>query len=341
MTECAVIFGGTGFIGSFFAHHLLTRNIVSRVYLFDLDSISDKPFPIRNELLSDLPNLTYIQGDVRNAIEWVPEEPVDLIANFAAIHREPGHADSEYFDTNIKGAENICTWAEKVHCKDIIFTSSISAYGPGETEKTENSLTVPTSPYGCSKLVAEKIHQIWLAHDRKNRNLVIVRPGVVFGPGEGGNVTRLIRSVLKGYFFYIGNRNTRKSGVYVKELCNAMLWALNQQKLQNRHFTLFNMSMNPGPSIQEYVETVCNVSGVHRLILSAPFIFILASAYLIDFVAQVFRIHHPFKPLRVKKLTMTNNIIPKLLLENGYKYKYTLTEAFEDWRKISPDEWCD
>lgn len=49
---------------------------------------------------------------------------------------------------------------------------------------------MPNTPYGISKLVAEKIHEVWQAKD-KSRELTIVRPGIVYGKGEHGNMTRL------------------------------------------------------------------------------------------------------------------------------------------------------
>ena len=67
-------------------------------------------------------------------------EEIDLIANFAAVHREPGHEEYEYFECNIKGAENICNWAERTNCQKIIFTSSIAPYGPSEDIKDESSV---------------------------------------------------------------------------------------------------------------------------------------------------------------------------------------------------------
>ncbi|MFR4723811.1 MAG: NAD-dependent epimerase/dehydratase family protein [Faecalibacterium sp.] len=68
------------------------------------------------------------------------------------------------------------------------------------TLKTEETLPTPNTPYGISKLVAEKIHQIWQARDPA-RELTIVRPGIVYGKGEHGNMTRLYRGQKKGYFF--------------------------------------------------------------------------------------------------------------------------------------------
>lgn len=337
--NCAVIFGGSGFIGVFLAKQLLASGNFKKIYLFDKEQVADKPFPYRTRLVREEPSIVEVKGDVRQPIAWQPEEKVTLIANFAAVHREPGHEDFEYYETNLLGAENVCAWAEQVGCNEIIFTSSISPYGPSEQQKDERSLPVPITAYGGSKLVAEKIHQTWLAANREQRHLVIVRPGVVFGPGEGGNVSRLVKAVLKRYFFYMGNRDTRKAGTYVKELCAAMWWVLQQQKAQDQHFSLFNMSMNPGPSIQEYVEAVCTVAGVQRTVPGIPYLLLLTAAYGIDLVARPLGIKHPFSPVRIRKLVRSNNIHPGYLVEQSYPYQYTLESALADWKANCPEEW--
>ena len=336
----AVIFGGTGFIGIYFGQYLLEYGHAEKVYLVDIEPIEIKFSEFRKKQVAKDLRLVFVMGDVRQSLDWfVPSEQVTLIANFAAIHREPGHEDWEYYKTNLLGAENICSWAEKVGCNHVIFTSSISPYGPSEEVKDECSLPLPATAYGGSKLAAEKIHQIWQAHDDANRRLVIVRPGVVFGPGEGGNVSRLIKAVLHRYFFYTGNQGTRKAGVYVKELCHAMWWVLQRQPASGEHVSLFNMSMNPGPSIQDYVNTVCLVAEVKRIVPGVPYQLLLIVAHLIDTVARPLGIKHPFSPVRIYKLIRSNNILPNYLVKNGYEFQYTLDTAFADWRKNCPEEW--
>ena len=335
-----VIYGGTGFIGVFFAKYLLDKKQTDKVYLVDIDPIQVKFSEFRKKQVTEDERILFVKGDVRKPLDWfAPTEQVALIANFAAIHREPGHEDVEYFQTNLLGAENICAWAERVKCNKVIFTSSISPYGISEEVKDERSLPSPLTAYGGSKLAAEKIHQIWQARDDAYRRLVIVRPGVVFGPGEGGNVSRLINAVLHRYFFYVGNKTTRKAGVYVKELCHAMLWMLNRQSTSGEHVSLFNMSMNPGPSIEEYVNAICKVAGVRRFVPGVPYRLLLSVAYMIDTVALPFGIKHPFSPVRIRKLVRSNNILPNYLVENGYEYRYTLESALADWRESCPEEW--
>jgi nucleoside-diphosphate-sugar epimerase len=337
--QAIVVFGGSGFIGGFFARLMLDRGLADKVFIYDNEPLSSKASDFRQTLLGGDDRIVFVEGDVRQVISWIPDEPINLVANFAAVHREPGHEDFEYYQTNLLGAENVCAFAERVSCERMIFTSSISPYGPSEEEKDETSLPVPSTAYGGSKLAAEKIHQIWQAKDSARRRLVIARPGVVFGPGEGGNVSRLIKAVLGRYFFYMGNRDTRKAGTYVKELCNAMLWVLENQDKHHEQVSLFNMSMNPGPSIQEYVDTICNVAGVRRFVPGVPYKLLLVVSYCIDLFAKPLGIQHPFSPVRIRKLVRSNNILPRYLEAKGYPYQYTLRSAFDDWKKDCPEEW--
>lgn len=336
---CAVIFGGAGFIGTFFARHLVEELGVEKVYLYDCQPLLSKPFPYRIQLIGALPQIVEVQGDIREPISWQPEEKVFLVANFAAVHREPGHEDDEYYETNILGAEHVCAWTDLVGCQTLIFSSSISSYGSSEKEQDESSLPTPASAYGCSKLVAEKIHLVWQAVDTVNRHLVIVRPGVVFGPGEGGNVTRLVKAVLNHYFFYMGNRNTRKAGVYVKEFCSAVLWVLEKQKREGIHVTLFNMSMTPSPSVEEYVNGICDVANKRPFVPSLPYSLLLSISYLMSIMTRLAGKQHPFCPSRIRKLVRSNNILSTYLVVNGYPYRYTLLSALQDWKRECPEEW--
>lgn len=56
-----------------------------------------------------------VSYDIRKPIENLPFTPTedDVIFNFAAVHRNPGHEDHEYFETNIRGTENVVAFAEK------------------------------------------------------------------------------------------------------------------------------------------------------------------------------------------------------------------------------------
>jgi len=338
--DTVVIFGGTGFIGTHLAQHWLRENLAKHIILVDLRPPRTEPYTFELQAALKDGRASFIQGDVRNS-NWCNELPqrVDLIFNLAAIHREPGHFPFEYFETNLRGADNVCAWAAAVHCNRIVFTSSISPYGPSEEVKNEASLPVPETPYGSSKLAAEKIHEGWQAACAQ-RKLLIMRPGVVFGPGEGGNVTRLLRSLLKGYFVYMGNRQTRKAGGYVKELGYAVQFGLEFQDRASEAFTLLNFSMSPPPALEEFVKAIQNAAGVRRPPLSVPRKLLLGVSYPIDAVAKTFRIRQPISPVRVRKLFRSTSVDPKRLRDLGYQWKYTLEEAFVDWKRELPRDFA-
>ena len=330
-----VIFGGTGFIGSHFSSYLLDVNLYNHIFLCDIK-------PIKQELISKalLERVTYLEIDIRNPINCLSlPRDVSLIVNFAAIHREPGHSPKEYFETNLAGAEHVCKWAEEIGCKKIIFASTIAIYGPTDEFKDEDSLPVPTTPYGVSKLLAEKIHLSWLNKDLARRKLIIIRPGVIFGQGEQGNVTRLIRATIKRYFCYINNRSIRKAGGYVKELCCSLHWVMTYQEKNDKPNVLYNFTMEPAPSVEEYVDTACDVAGVKRYVPNLPFFIVFSSSLVLTLLCSVLRIKHPFSPVRVQKLVRGNNIRAGFLKNGGYEYKYTLKEAFEDWKICKSSDW--
>lgn len=336
--ETVVLFGGTGFIGTHLTQHWLREGLAERIVLVDVAPPRTAAYAagLQEGLRSG--RVQYVAADVRRPIvEGQLPDRADLIFNLAAVHREPGHAPREYFETNLAGAENVCSWASAVGCRRMVFTSSISPYGPSEEIKDERSVPVPETAYGSSKLAAEKIHLGWQAGDA-NRQLLILRPGVVFGPGEGGNVTRLVRSLVKGYFVYMGNRQTRKAGGYVKELCRVAQFGLEQLDSRNQRTLLLNFSMNPLPALEDFVNSIQKSTGLKRHPMSVPRWALMSASYPIDGIARAFGIRTPVSPVRVRKLFRSTSVDPRGLRELGYQWQYTLDDAFADWKRDIPGD---
>jgi len=324
-----IITGGTGFIGT----HL--TNLIAETYpdaqIYNLDIVEPgNPLPTVKNYKPALKKgethrAKYIYCDVRKPIE-VPFNVTsdDIIFNFAAVHRTPGHPDHEYFETNIKGAENICEFAEKHNIKKIVFTSSIAPYGAAEELKEETTLPTPNTPYGISKLVAEKIHGIWQAKDNENRQLTIVRPGVVFGRGENGNFSRLYWGIKKHTFAYPGRKDTIKACIYVKELVRFILWNVEKR---NTPFEIYNCTFEPAYTIEEIVKIIKKVTGLTQWVPYIPNAIIMPVARC----AQLLGSPMGICPARVKKLQISTNICGKKLAASEYKFKYSLEEAITDW----------
>jgi nucleoside-diphosphate-sugar epimerase len=338
-----VIFGGTGCIGTHIAKHLLEYTTLERIVLADIRPPRNETYvdPLRAQMQSSdgVPSrVQYVHCDVRLPLES-PELPrqVDLIVNLAAVHREPGHEPDEYYRTNLPGAEHVCAYADRVGCRRIVFTSSISPYGSSDAARDEDSLPIPETAYGGSKLVAEKIHIAW-QQTQPDRRLIILRPGVVFGPGEHANVARLARSLTRGYFVYMGNRETRKAGVYVKDLCHVLQFALEFQDRSGEPVLVWNVSMDPPPRLEEFVSAICSVNGLRRPKFSVPRGLLVAVSYPIAGLAQLIGINTSINPVRMRKLSQPTHIEPLRLRQAGYRYRYTMEEAMADWKQDAPED---
>lgn len=309
------IFGGSGFIGT---------NLINLLYekfpgygIFNLDIIEN----------NHNGKSRFVYCDVRNKIEIddITVTENDVVFNFAAVHTSPGHPDFEYFETNIKGAENVTRFADQFNIKKIIFTSSIAPYGASEDLKTEETLPTPNTPYGISKFVAEKIHMTWQNKIEKERQLTILRPGVVFGKGENGNFTRLYWGIKGRKFLYPGRKDTVKACIYVKEVVNFMLFRLDENKTDCE---IYNCAYFPAFTIEEIAETMMKVTGTKRFIPKIPASILKSAAVIVGNVGgKKLGIH----PDRVKKLMISTNISGEKLAKSPYIFKYTFEEALNDW----------
>ncbi len=308
----SVILGASGFIGTRLVRRLHTRGEPVRA----LDIL-----PPRERL----PGVDYQVADVRDPLAAGFGDGASILYNFAAVHRTPGHPDHEYYETNVAGALNATALAEARDIRTIVFTSSISVYGPCEQAVDEASPLRPVSAYGRSKRLAERIHRDWL--DRgEGRRLVTVRPGVVFGPGEVGNYTRLARALKGGYFFFPGRRDTVKSGGYVDELLSTMEFALSR----NERSILYNFAY-PQPSTTEaIVDILGRIVGRRSRPLTLPIAPLLAAAMVFE-AANALGIKNTIHRERVIKLVQSTRITPGWLLASGYSFGSDLESALKQW----------
>lgn len=321
-----IIFGGSGFIGTHLIHLLKEECVGQNDKIYDLDIVMPGEEGVVPGIVEKNEGVEYIRLDVRKPFDFEFSPTADdIIFNLAAVHRTPGHEDHEYFETNIRGAENVTAFAEKHTITKILFTSSIAPYGAAEELKEETTLPMPNTPYGISKLVAEKIHGIWAVKDSK-RELTIVRPGIVYGKGEHGNMTRLYKGQKGHYFVYTGRRDTIKASIYVKELVRFFKY-----RMIANHFPgidLYNCTFEPAFNIQQICETMQKATDMHRYIPLIPGWLLMTVARIIGPIGgKKLGIH----PDRVKKLMISTNISGKKLASSGYKFHYTLEESFRDW----------
>lgn len=319
MNSNFIVFGGSGFIGYHLSKNIHSKNL-GKVYNFDIE-----PTVLKDEQIFE-------SLDVRESIKPnnYDAKTSDIIINLAAVHRTPGHPNDEYFETNIKGAENVCNYARKKGINTILFTSSIATYGVYEAQKNEKTVPMPNIPYGISKLTAEYIHKLWQQEDPENRRLIILRPGVVFGHRERGNFTRLINATKKKRFFYPGRKDTIKACIYVKDLAQAMLDMLEKEP---NGVVTYNMTYEPAPAINKICDVISEKGKMKKTSIVLPAWMLLTIAKFGYGLLSIFGVKlASLHPGRVKKLMISNNIAGVKLNEK-YSLVYGLEQGIEDWMK--------
>ncbi len=319
MAAC-VIFGGAGYIGTHLARYLLSTAQFDRVHLADI-----------NRPVHAMENASASITDVRQPIPptLISKRPT-WIFNLAAVHREPGHETHEYFDTNLAGARNVCAYAEAVGCENIYFTSSISVYGPTEGPTAEDARICPTTAYGGSKYPAELIHEAWLAGD-PSRRFVVCRPGVVYGPGDPGNMLRMIKAIGRGYFAYPGSPGVYKSYAYIY----GMLESIDFVMRRDDRLIVYNYVESPIEPLGELVRQTKAFVGSSAPIFRIPHAVLLPAAALAQLLLGA---NSPLHPVRVKKAAMSTHILPGVLQKMGFEFRCPFLKSLEHWRSFAPQD---
>ena len=303
-SSVVLIFGGEGFIGNHLARLLESRG----------NSVITADLKMRKT--SNHENFVYC--DIRQPINIVLQKKPTIVINLAAIHRTPGHLDNEYYETNVLGSLNIARWCSSNSIKHIIFTSSISVYGPGEEIKSERSVLAPISAYGRSKLLAEEIFLLWQSED-SSRKIHICRPAVIFGKGEGGNFSRLARALRKRTFFYPGRKNTIKASGYVKDLASAILFVSEKGK----QIELYNFTFKKLYTIEEICLSFNRIAGFkepRNLPISKSASLLTRFPGYLGMLGQ-----------RISKLSHSTIVTPDRLNSLGFRWKFDMDSALLDW----------
>jgi len=304
------IIGGSGFIGTRLFKRLQFDPAFSVV-------IVDKA---RSKTLPDSVTL----GDVRFADQLrlsIADESV--IVNLAAEHRDDVQPLSLYDEVNVGGAKNICVVAREKGVQTIIFTSSVAVYGFAPIGTDESGKIAPFNDYGRTKYEAEQVYKAWQAEAPEERTLVIIRPTVVFGEQNRGNVNNLLRQIASGKFVMVGHGDNRKSMAYVENVAA---------------FIEYSISFKPGVHIYNYIDkpdfTMNSLVAIVSRILGRSekigFRLPFAVGYFIgkgfDLVAAITGKRFAISSIRVKKFC-TNSVYNTAIDKTGFVRPVTLEQA--------------
>lgn len=302
-----LITGGLGFIGTYLAHALIKKG--EKVVLFDIVSSSPLIKDIREKV-------TIVQGNLASwaeVLEVVKQYKIDGIYHTGALLSASAEEKPiTAYEVNAGGTFNVLEAARLFDVERVIFTSTIASYGLGLDRVNEDTLQMPISMYGVTKVFSERLGEYY--HRKFGVDFRAVRLPSIIGPGRGGggasaySTLMISEPALKRPYQVTVEEDVIMPILYIKDCvdCLIRLYEADNAKLKRRVYCIAGVS----PTAREIADEVKRV---------------LPSADI------------QFKPDR--ELTEIVRSWPKYLEESragqewGWKTQYSLREMVEDFIK--------
>ena len=314
------IIGGSGFVGTRLISLLQEGNTVLNL---------DKASSAAHGALSQM-------ADVREPESFTAQlAGQDAVILLAAEHRDDVSPTSLYYDVNVDGMRNVLQAMDTQGVKNIVFTSSVAIYGMNQASPpTETSPEAPFNHYGKSKWQAEQVLQEWFAKG-EGRNALVIRPTVIFGEENRGNVFNLLKQIYSGKFLMIGNGRNRKSMAYVGNIVAFIKYKLEQGF---SGVEIFNYVDKPDFDMNTLVSEIYRHKGQSAPKLRIPYPIGILGGYCFDLLARVTGKKLPISSIRVKKFCSSTEINADKLATSGFVrpvdfkegLQQTLTSEFGD-----------
>ncbi|MBD1906698.1 NAD-dependent epimerase/dehydratase family protein [Funiculus sociatus GB2-A5] len=297
------ITGATGFIGS----HLLP-------FLNQQDwqiVTASRSYDISNKLLNNITQVPIgeIDGNTnwQNAINGI-DTVIHLAARAHILQDKSPNPEADFFKVNTEGTANLVKQSIAAGVKHFVFISSIGAIASESNHPlTENTSPQPDTPYRRSKRQAE-IALIDLA-SHSNMTWTILRPPLVYGAGNPGNMERLVKLIDRGLPLPFGLVKNRRSLIYVGNLVDAIATTLTHPKATNQ---IFLVSDGQDLSTPQLIRKIADNRGQPCKLLPVPPSLLKIAGYLGDTVEHLSK-----KPLPLNTPTI-NRLLGSLFIDSSH-----------------------
>lgn len=307
------LIGGSGFVGTRLL--ALLGEQPEKYTLCNIDKRQSHFFPHVTQL-----------ADVRDA-EALREKIAgsDVVVLLAAEHRDDVSPVSLYYDVNVGGMKNVLEAMLATGVRRLVFTSSVAVYGLNKENPDETHPADPFNHYGKSKWQAEEVLQQWHA-EHPDFNIGILRPTVIFGERNRGNVFNLLRQISSGRFLMIGGGRNRKSMAYVGNIVSFIRFLIDEK---TEGYNVYNYVDKPDFTMNELVFHVSEVLGKHIPTTHFPYWLGMLGGKCFDLLAAITRKKLTISSVRVKKFCATTQFDARKAHASGFSAPYTLGQGLE------------
>ena len=197
-------------------------------------------------------------------------------------------------------------------------------------------MLAPENDYGRSKMEAEKVIKEWV-NEKVGRKALIIRPAVVFGSHNYGNIFNLMRNIDRGRNVVIGSKSVIKSTAYVQNVIAATKYLMDTV---DSKFEVFNYADQPHLTNFEISAVIAESLGKGGSI-KIPYSVAITLGSLFDVAGKLLNKEMVISTKRVKKFCTSTYFSADKVLEYGFKPEFDTKEAitetthwFEENRKL-------
>ncbi len=263
-------------------------------------------------------------GDVRIQEEMNEKlKNTDVVVLLAALHRDDVSPVSLYYDTNVGGMKVVLNAMKKNGIKRLIFFSSVAVYGLNKKNPDEKHIADPFNHYGKSKWQAEQEVQKWY-DSHPDWNIDIIRPTVIFGERNRGNVYNLLKQISSGKFLMVGKGNNVKSMCYVGNIVAFVKYMIDNV---TTGYNVFNYIDKPDMTMNELVPLVSKVLDKRIPTTHFPYWMGMLGGYCFDTLALITGKKFSVSSVRVKKFCATTQFDATKAHSSRFKAPYTLADG--------------
>ncbi|MBF0522900.1 MAG: NAD(P)-dependent oxidoreductase [Candidatus Omnitrophica bacterium] len=308
-----LIIGNKGFIGGHMSRYLIKQG--HKIVGLDITAQND-----------DSSGYFTHKGDILNEDDvLVAAKGVELVINLAAKHHDFGISREDFFLINESGTRNCLNCLSKLGIKRFVFFSTVAVYGTHDFEIDESTPYVPSNDYGESKLAGEKLIEKWASEDA-TREVLIVRPVVVYGPKNYANMFRLIDNIYLKRFFMVGDGANKKSTAYVENLVEATFHMIQRM---SAGIERFNYSDLPQKTSIEIANIIRKELGLKPIKFKFPLSLAVFLAYPFDIAAKFTNKNFPITAKRIKKFNANTLYASDKVRKLGYQQRFSSDEGLK------------
>lgn len=263
-----VITGAGGFVGRALVARLRTGGC-------DVVAVSRRPGPGID-----------VAMDLRGPADWrsVAEGSSAFVHLAAIAHAHPPHqpSEAEYRKVNSDPLASICAALRGSRTR-LVFMSSVAAICSSSREVVDDRTPpAPSTPYGRTKLDAERLIRDALANDVAD--WTAIRPPLVYGPGHKGSMLALETWMRAGIPVPTGPRSVRRSFLYVGNLVDAVECVIRDPRASRRTFLVAD---GEALGVPEVVARIAHARGTRGLTVPVPRLLLNVTSSLSEGLAAV------------------------------------------------------